>query len=140
MKMKNLIENTSMSPKLAKAIINQSGGWDQFKESAPDIANHGIDGGFSGWIYYSDTCEFFKKNRKDILAYAEEMAESMGEDMLSMIQNFGVFQNDQISTNDLAKALYTGKGDDATRVQNVMAWFVVEELARNYVDMVEDEI
>lgn len=52
-----------------------------------------------------------------------------------MIQEFGVFRNDPISTDSLAKALYQGRGEDATTVQNVMAWFAVEEVARafNYI-------
>ena len=135
MKLSQLIDQTNMPEKLVKAIIKQSGGWDEFQEMASDIANHGIDGGFSGWIYYRETCGFYRANKKLILEFAESYANDMGENMLSMIQNFGVFRRDPISQNDLAKALYTGRGDDRTTVQNVMAWFVAEELARTCVDL-----
>ncbi|NIU82320.1 MAG: hypothetical protein GWN64_02320, partial [Candidatus Thorarchaeota archaeon] len=32
-----------------------------------DICNHGIDGGFSGFIYYTDTVEFAKANMELIV-------------------------------------------------------------------------
>lgn len=128
--LKQFLEHTNINPKLVRAVIRQMGGWENFKNSAPDIVNHGIDGGFGGFIYYSDTCAFFKRNRKLILELAEDQAKDLGEGMLEMIQSFGVFRDNPISTDSLARALYTGKGDDVVTVENVMAWFAGEEVAR----------
>ena len=36
---------------LIRAVIRQSGGWLSFQEMAQDIYNHGISGGFNGWIF-----------------------------------------------------------------------------------------
>jgi len=38
--------------------------WESFKNSAPDISDHGISGGFRGFIYYADTVKFAQENKK----------------------------------------------------------------------------
>lgn len=135
---KKMIDSSGIPPELIKAVVKQSGGLESFAYMAPDIANHGIDGGFSGWVYYSDTIEFWEKNRDLILEMAEEHASAFGTSMLEMIQEFGVFRNDPISLDDLAKAIYQGKSEDTVRVQNVMAWYAAEEVARLYTDLLEN--
>jgi len=132
--LKQFLKHTNIDPKLARAVIRQMGGWENLKNSAPDIVNHGIDGGFGGFVYYSDTCAFFKRNRKLIMKLAEDQANDFGQGMLEMIQGFGVFRHDPISTDSLARALYQGKGDDVVQVENVMSWFAAEEVARAYED------
>lgn len=51
-------------PELAQAVIDNFGDDESFVQSAPDVANYGIDGGYSGFIYYSDTVPFAVKNKK----------------------------------------------------------------------------
>ena len=133
--MKSFINRSNLPAPLIRAVVKQSGGWDSFQEMARDVAAHGADAGFSGWIYHRETMEFFRKNRKAILGYAEEVAHDLGENVLSMIQGFGIFRNSPIDTQDLAKALYTGKGPEVTRVYNILAWFALEEVARAYADL-----
>jgi hypothetical protein len=122
-----------MNENLIKAIIRQSGGKESFAEMAQDIVDHGADAGFSGWIYYSDTVDFFIGNRKNIMAFAKESAEDMGMSMFEMIKGFGVFRGDPASDEEIAEALYDRNSDDP-RVRNVMAWFVLEEYARIFVE------
>jgi hypothetical protein len=133
----DMIDNSSINPNLIKSTIKQFGGFEEFVTAAPAVTNHGIDGGFGGWIYYADTLKFYNRNRTAIIEMAIDQAEEIGIDMLEMIQGFGVFRNDPISKRDIAKALY-GKNDDATTVQNVMAWYVAEEVARLYCDLNEE--
>ena len=133
--MKSFINESNIPAPLIRAVIKQSGGWDSFQEIAKDVAEHGADSGFSGWIYYRETMDFFRKNRKAILEYADELASCSGDDVLSLIQGFGIFRTAPIRMDDLAKALYTGKGPEVTRVYNIMAWFALEEVARDYVDL-----
>ena len=132
--MKSFINRSNLPAPLVRAVVKQSGGWKNFQEIAKDVAEHGADKGFPGWISYKETMEFFRKNRKIILEHAEEMAQDLGENVLSMIQGFGIFRDAPIDTQDLAKALYTGKGPEVARVYNIMSWFVLEEVARAYVD------
>lgn len=132
-----LIDSSNIPTALIKAVIRQSGGWDDFKDCAPDIYNHGIDGGFHGWIYHCDTVEFAKKNIKTILEMAEQQADSLGDGMLEMIAGFGVFRNDPITPSKIFMALQR-ETDDSTAVYNALAWYAAEETARAYMDLVED--
>jgi hypothetical protein len=133
---KQMIENSNIPAKLIRSVIKQSGGFESFIESAQDIANHGIDGGFHGWIYYTDTCAFFKRNKSAILKLAEDQAFEQG--MLEMIQNFGDFRNNPISLDEVARAIYQGKGEMCEQIQNVMAWYAAEEVVRLYNDLTEE--
>jgi len=130
----DVIDNSNINSNLIKSTIRQFGGFKEFKRVAPDVTRHGIDGGFGGWIYYVDTMKFYNRNRTAIIEMAVDQAEELGIDMLEMIQGFGVFRNNPISKHDIAKALY-GKSDSATTVQNVMAWYAAEEVARLYCDL-----
>lgn len=124
--------------KLIKAVVNQFGGWQSFKESAEDVSNHGIDGGFGGFIYYSETHEFAMKNRKLIVELLEEIADSLGDDVVSMVAKFGVFRQSEMDAEDrkdLYKFLGGGRPTQGT-ITNVMAWFAAEEVCRAFSDMV----
>ena len=133
--MKSFINESNIPAPLIRAVIKQSGGWDSFQEIAKDVAEHGADKGFPGWISYKETMEFFRKNRKTILQYADELASYSGDDVLSLIQSFRIFRTAPIRMDNLAKALYAGKGPEVTRVYNIMAWFALEEVATAYVDL-----
>ena len=110
------------APSIAKAVINQFGGWEQFKESAPDVSNYGIDGGFSGFIYYSETHKFTLKNRAAIVELLEETADSLGVDVVAMVSNFGIFRSSAMD-NDDKKDLYKILGvANLLRVQLLMSW------------------
>lgn len=135
---KTMINHSSINSNLIRNTIKQFGGFSRFKDAAPDVTNHGIDGGFSGWIYYVDTIKFYSRNREAIIEMAIDQAEECGIDMLEMIQGFGVFRNNPISKHDIAKALY-GKSNDTTTVQNAMAWYAAEEVARLYCNLNEEE-
>lgn len=136
MKMKDFIKEAQhIDPSLIRAVVSQSGGWEAFEENAPDISNHGIDGGFHGWIYYTDTCAFFRRNKKLILAMAEEQARDFGQGLFEMVQGFGAFRKDPISQEALAKAIYTGKGENVDVVYNILAWYAAEEVASAYTDI-----
>ena len=132
--LKHFIKHSHINAKLIRAVVKQSGGWEDFKESASGMAQC-IDGGFQGFIYYTDTVAFFKRNRVAILELAERVADDMGEDMLTLIQGFGCFRKDRPSQGALCKALYQGKGEDATNIMNCMTWFAGEEVARSYTDL-----
>jgi hypothetical protein len=121
---------------LVRAVVSQLGGWESFKGSAHDITNHGISGGFCGFIYHSDTCQFARKHRADIALLAEEQASQFGEDVLTMIQNFNCVGKDY-STGEIGRCLY-GRGDD-TQILNGLAWYAGEEVSRAYTDLLERE-
>jgi len=101
-----------------------------------DILRHGIDGGFHGFIYYSDTCKFAQKNQQHIAVLLEEQAEQLGENVVSMVSNFGIFRRSPMD-NDDRKDLHLFLAGQAGRckghtILNVLAWFAAEEVCRMF--------
>lgn len=124
-------ENRGLSPRLVRAVINQHGDWEDWMANAPNIARHGIDGGFNGFIYYSETCEFARKNRSLIADYLDQLAADMGESPTKLVQGFSCLGSD-FSEAEIGRCLY-GRGDD-TQIMNALAGFAAEECAHAYED------
>lgn len=135
------IAKSHLTPRLIRAVIRQMGGWEAFTQSAPDISRHGIDGGFSGFIYYKDTEPFARRNRALISALASEQASDFGTGVIEMIRGFGCFRNGTKPTDEeIGSALYAGKDvDGGLQVLNALAWYAGEEVARSYTDLLESE-
>jgi hypothetical protein len=121
-----------------------SGGLESLKNlsaNLADCAKHGADGGFPGFTYYSDTLVFFRRNREDIVKNLELMATELGQDIIGMVQGFGVFRYGTPPTPaEVGKALW-GTGtlqDDLTSLYNVFAWFALEEISRVWFRYLED--
>ena len=124
---KSVLRENSDYSVLINAVINRVG-----LDSVEDVNRHGIDGGFSGFIYYKETHEFAMRHRKLIKKLLYETAESLGEGILTMVEHFGVFRNDKMDReeeNDLFSYLGNGMPRQG-RVTNVMAWFAAEEVCR----------
>jgi hypothetical protein len=121
---------------ITKAVIKQLGYQslsDDCKDTLQNVANCGADAGFPGFIYYTDTVDFFDKNRDSIIQLVEEMADSLGEEPFSMIASFNCLKDLNLKTAVIAKTLY-GRGDfeDSTAIKNALSWFALEEIARRY--------
>ena len=134
-----LIEQSNIPASLIRAVVRQMGGWESFIESAPDICRGGIDGGFNGFIYYSDTEPFARRNRADIASMASEQAAEFGVGVIEMIRGFGCFRNGTPPTDEeIGSALYAGRdAKDGLPVLNALAWYAGEEVARAYCDLAE---
>jgi hypothetical protein len=106
-----------------------------------DCSKHGADGGFSGFCYHSETIAFFLHNRRDIIKNLELMAEELGEDIIKMVQGFGVFRcSTPLTAGEVGKALWdTGKlQDKLTALYNVFSWFCLEEISHTWYRYFED--
>lgn len=142
--MKSFIENSNISATLIRAIVSGNGGWDEFKEKAQDIADHGSQSGCGGFIYYTETMSFTAKYRPLIVEFAEEQAKEIGySSAVAMIQDFNMIKNCEFSYSDIAKALYgrLSNNDPDQRyikeqVYNVLCWYIKEEVSRSFVDYV----
>ena len=126
----NLIESTNIPESLVRAVVKQMGGWESFKESAPDITRHGIDGGFGDFVYYSDTCSFAKRNRKAILEMATQQADDFGTGLVEMIKGFRCMKD--ATESEIVEGL--AGNTDQTQVPNGLAWYAGEEVSRAYCD------
>ena len=114
---------------LINSVINNIG-----YDSIQDVNNHGINGGFGGFIYYSDTHKFAIKHKKTIIAMLENLSNVMGEDIIKTVAGFGVFRNspmDNDDKKDLYKYLGGGKCEECT-ITNLMAWFAAEKVCRMF--------
>lgn len=133
--LKALIEATNIPASLVRAVVRQMGGWESFTESAPDITRHGIDGGFSGFVYTADTKEFTRRNHDTIAQMAAAQADEFGTSITEMIRGFGCFRHDKEKPTDheIGMALYAGK-DDGGNMMNALAWYAGEEVSRAYCD------
>ena len=142
-----VIKESNIPPRLVRAVLRQLNG--DAKESLSDIARHGVDGGFHGFIWYKDTVAFFKRNRKDIVALVHGMAEDRGENPVEMVIRFNCLVGSQYDRNtetakneqkvfgeyypSVGRCLYGGRlTDDDTQVANALAWFAAEEVARAF--------
>ena len=126
---KKVVEENQDYRRLINAVVSRIG-----KESINDVNNHGINGGYSGFIYYSETHDFAMKHRKQIIALLTEQAESLGEEIISMVANFGVFRHSKMNNEDrmdLYKYIGGGKCEQGT-ITNLMAWFAAEEVCRMF--------
>ena len=142
--MKTLIASSSIPATLIRAVVKNMGGWDSFKESAQDVADHGASCGFGNFIYYTDTVVFTAKNRKAIAELAAQQAADFGDSSeIEMILGFNVIKkdNDDLTSSDIARALYGRLTDDdkKTTIYNVLAWYTLEEVSRAYCDLVEQD-
>ena len=135
-----LINSTNLPESLVEAVINQFGGWDDFTESAQDVANHGIDGGFHGFIYHVDTVNFAYDNLKAILSLAKNISEDFGLDgAYSLIAGFNCLND--YTADDIADIIHMREsfddGADFIQVFNALTWFAAEEVCRAYSDSME---
>ena len=120
---------------LQNNVINQLG-YDELdsecKDTLSDVAQYGADAGFGQFIYYSDTCQFFDDNRRDILQSVSDMAESMGEEPSAMVKSFRCLNGD--FNHEVDQVLMGIDCDDDIQVKNALAWFALEETARELAD------
>ena len=133
--LKAFVESSHIDTTLIRAVVRQIGGWESFKESAQDVAENGADAGFSGFIYYNETVPLAKRHKKAILTYAKQLTREIGEgNEFDMIAGFNCLK---MEAGEVAEAIYNPRSEERTQVFNALAWFALEEVARAYVDFVE---
>ena len=140
--MKTLIANSSIPATLIRAVVKNMNGWDSFKESAQDVVDHGASCGFGNFIYYTDTIVFTAKNRKAIAELAAQQAADFGDSSeIEMILGFNQLKHDDLTSSDMARALYGRLTDDdkKTIIYNALAWYALEEVALAYCDLLDQE-
>ena len=130
---KQVITDYPQHKKLINAVLRQLGS----KENIEDIYRHGIDGGYSGFIYYTETHNFAIKNRKAIIELLEELAFHLYDnDVVEMVKSFNTFRRNGMDKDEL-KDLYRYLGGakvEQGSITNIMAWFAAEEVARMFCD------
>jgi len=85
------------------------------EDQLKDMITHGVDGGFHGLIYYSETVELFEKYRDDIFEKLSDMTEEMGYS--NIYELLATFNKDHTPW-------------DYSQFANQLVWFMAEETAR----------
>lgn len=133
------IAESGLNAPLVRSTVRQCGGWEMFQEDAKNLqlCPRGAAGGFGGFIYHSETVAFAKRNKKALLDLCKDQAADYyghGMTIPAFIAGFNCVDCD---AEQVAIALYTGKGENVTEVYNALAWYALEEVARRYCDTME---
>jgi len=135
MKLSEFIKQSTVPAKLIRAVVRQVGSWKEFQLIAKDVANHGANCGGHTFTYYADTVAFTKRNKRAILEFAadqDSQIESVG--LVKFVAGFNCVDETE---DDIARALYAGRGDAVQQVYNALAWCMLEEVCRSYVDLLD---
>lgn len=124
----NIPVNLTRHPSLTRAVIKQFG---DSRDRFAEVVNHGADIGFCGFTYYTETCRFFKAHKAEIMARLIEDAHDMHAtgDPFSVIADFVCLRDLKLNAWQVSEAI-NGRGEDAQTVQNSLAWYALEEVAR----------
>ena len=139
-------KRTCEPEKLVRAVIDQLGGWEEFTESAKDITAHGIDGGFTGFIYHKDTVAFYSRNKETIKDCLLNLCEEIDACPVSFVTAFKCLNGD-MPKSKVAKFLIKERlreeqifaDDDYICIANAMAWFAGEIVCHDYCYEVEND-
>ena len=116
--------------KMANAVIEQLGGVDSDNIEQLDNVRNGSDG-YGGFIYYYETAKFWEDNKDCIKENMHELADDLGEDLITMIKGFGNFKDDDDITYDvIGEALYGRYNYDKNMyLYDTFAKYALEEVA-----------
>ncbi len=137
--------------KLAKNVIKQLG-YDKNKtlellelsDEFKNISNYGINGGYGGFIYYSDTAKFFDDNKDLILELLNNQAQDFGyKNELEMLENFNCLKGETITLKDINEICnFKGESENNfthTNIKNALSWYAGEEVAHNANNILENK-
>jgi len=129
-----------MNESLTKAVINQLGyenvEEDGCKDTLHDVCNHGASGGYGQFVYYTDTCKFYDDNKRDIMNLLLDQMEEMGDFDTDTVSQFIASFNCLKDYTPLEVETYLTSRDDthANQIENALAWYALEEVARSICD------
>ena len=118
-------------PKTLKSqVLRQLGGTKKENmEALRDVASHGADTGFPGFVYCHETVKFFNANRRLILEALRDEANDTGETVTGMVGSFRCLKG--IGSDAVVGVLLDieGDGDEVDTVKNALAWYALERVA-----------
>ena len=133
-----------MNEQLLKNVLTELG-FDSIQDeyavdTMREVLEHGANCGFSGFIYYYETTEFFDSNKKEIIDLVKEYASEFDIGVLELIASFNCLNGDYL-IDEIGEVIYGNIDNDAiVQVKNALALFSLEECAREIIDAVENAI
>lgn len=123
-----------MNEKLIQAVKDQiEFDAEEYPEVFDDVCSSGADAGYTGFTYYSDTCQFFNDNKALIRELAKEEADDFGTSQIDLVKGFNCLKGNDWE-DEIGRALYGRPEKDDCRVINALAWFALEEVAHYLTD------
>lgn len=133
-------DNTSFV-EMANAVVEQLGGVneDTILNSLDSCRN--ANDGYTGFCYFSETSKFWNENKSVIIENMHELADDLGEDLITMIKGFSIFKDDEDITYDaIGKALYAPFDEYKSRyIYDTFAKYALEEVANRFQDWWYDQ-
>lgn len=133
-------QNPSLTDAVIAQLNNETG---VVAQNMMDIVAYGINGGFGGFIYYTDTIAFAKANRNDIKAVAKELADNLGADgAMSVFAQLKCCKDNDLTIDAVSELFYNPDDDQLeahTSFWNCLAWYAGEEVSRWFNNFVECE-
>lgn len=127
--------------KMAYAVVEQLGGVDEdtILNSLDSCRN--ANDGYTGFCYPYQTSKFWNENKSAIMENMHELADDLGEDLITMIKGFGNFKDDKSVTYDaIGKALYAPFNEGESRnIYDTFAKYALEEVANRFQDWWYDQ-
>lgn len=127
-------------PELYRAIKAQLSPYNmsEFLSTLRDVSRHGGNTGHHGFIYYSDTIDFFKENRAAIRASLRDDAESMGESVFDVVKGFKALRD--VDSDAIGSTLYGDfdDSDDSKIVASTLAQYALEAVAYQVENAIEN--
>ena len=128
---------------LQQAVIEQLGYEELDQDCASqlkDMANYGIDGGYTGFIYYNETCKFFDDNKALIMEQLLDDRCSIGYSSITeMLSSFKCFKG--LDTWNIERFLIDTEdeeNEDQTTLKNGLAWYAGETVAYKLEEEIEE--
>lgn len=130
------IKEHSGHEEIIKAVYEQLG-CDDFEEFVAECENCTVPGGcganagFHGFIWYSDTTEFYLNNRENIIKLLTDLSEGIGDkNIVDTVLSFNSVDKDDPMTLPAVSLTLYGRDDQADQnIADSLAKFAFEEVA-----------
>lgn len=127
------IEACNLNAKLVKAYKFED------IQEMKDIASHGYSSGVSGFIYYSETSDFWKKHKKAIITTLQD--EISGYSEKGFIESLNDFNSlKDYSTDEIGQAIFGRYNSELDVIYNQLVWACGENLAYRISEYVENDL
>ena len=129
-------ERSQLDHRLVSAVLDQLEAEDSV--TLEDISNHGVAGGFTGFIYTYEIIEFFEVNRPLILDQLKEDIKSMSENsILEFVKTFSCLPS-EVTTDDIGVTLWSDDLASDEMVAVCLAQYAAETVAKDYISCTQE--
>jgi len=100
-----------------------------------DCSKYGANAGFSGFIYYRENINFFKKHRQDIIFNLLNTASNCGDNAIIFVQELACYHNFNKPTDAVVIQALAASGQyyvECNFLYNMFVWFTLEKIANTW--------